>query len=185
MSNAPVRLPARIDLTILAIPERQGFTISEPTHAKADLIPYSPEYAGTVRSWIDSEKTYYYVCRGKEFPPPDEVVDSWQRTGVQAFILFANNKPIAYGELWDRKVERAMEIAHVIVDPVHRGEGYGTKIIELLFDRGSSRVGITKVLINLYNDSEAALGCYLKAGFELSGTATYTTGLKMIRLVER
>jgi RimJ/RimL family protein N-acetyltransferase len=159
--------------------------ISEPTHVKADIIPYSAEYSSVVRSWVESEETYFNVCRGKEFPPPDELVDSWQRSDVSAFLLFSDNRPVAYGELWTRPNERSLEINHLLVDPYKRLQGYGTKMLELLFQRGAERQNVARVVVNLYNDSEAALGCYLKAGFELLSTATHTLGLKMVRLVRK
>ena len=153
--------------------------------AKADLVPYTPDYAGQVRLWIDSEETYDLVCRGIEFPPPDDIVDSWQRKGVRSFLLFSSSRPVAYGELWERKAEQAMEVAHLLVDPARRRQGYATRLLELIYDRGASVRWVRKVLANLYHQSPEALGCYLKAGFELTGTSTHIEGLKMMRKVEK
>lgn len=159
--------------------------MADPTRIKADIVPYTAEYSAQVRTWINTEKIYYYVCRGKDFPPPEEIVDSWQRKDVSSFILFSENKPVAYGELWARPMERAIEIAHLIVDPYRRSKGFGTKMLGLLYNRAATRAEVTKVLINLYNDSTVALGCYLSAGFELVGTANYTMGLRMVKLVRK
>lgn len=153
--------------------------------ARADLVPYTPDYAGQVRSWIDCEETYDLVCRGVDFPPPDDVVDSWQRKGVRSYLLFSHSRPVAYGELWERKAEQAVEVAHLLVEPAKRGEGYGTRLLELIFDRGGSLSWVRKVLINLYHQSPEALGCYLKAGFDLIGTSTHIEGLRMMRKVDR
>ncbi len=158
--------------------------MTDPIKVKADLIPYVPEYSRVVHSWIDSEETYHDLCRGKQFPPSEDIVDSWQRDGVTSFILLSERKPVAYGELWHRPMDLAMEIAHLIVDRFKRSEGYGTKMIELLYDRAAQRENITRVMIHLYGDSEVALGCYVKAGFELLGTTTYTTGLRLVRTVD-
>jgi ribosomal protein S18 acetylase RimI-like enzyme len=158
--------------------------MDDSTQVKADLIPYSSEYAGIVRSWIECEETYKLVCRGVNFPPPDEVIDSWQRKGVISFLLISNNKPVGYGELWERKAEHAVELSHILVDTYQRSHGYGTKLLRLLYNRAAQRPGVNKVLINLYNDSAEVLGCYLKAGFELAGTATHIEGLKLVRMVE-
>jgi len=62
--------------------------LTESIGAKADIIPYAPDYAQTVRSWIDCEETFANVCRGTEFPPPGDIVDSWQREGVSPFLLW-------------------------------------------------------------------------------------------------
>lgn len=149
---------------------------------KADLVPYTEEYQQSVHSWIESEETYLSVCRGKEFPPPENLVKNWQREGVSSFLLFSENKPVAYGELWSRSSEMANEIAHVIVDPAKRSEGYGAKIIDLLFKRGINKPGIAKVIANLYSENPIALGCFMKTGFELVGTTTYTEGLRLVKM---
>jgi len=159
--------------------------MDEATRARADLIPYSKEYSGIVRSWIDTPETYDLVCRGINFPPPEDIVESWQRKGVSSFLLFADRKPVAYGELWERKAEQAVEITHLIVETYMRSKGYGTKMLQLLYDLGATRPGIAKVLINLYHDSQEALGCCVKAGFEITGTAAHIEGLKMMRLVKK
>jgi len=155
------------------------------TQVKADLVPYGSEYSAVVRSWIESEETYNLVCRGINFPPPDDIVDSWQRQGVRSFLLIANRKPVAYGELWERKAEQAVEIAHVIVDTYQRSRGYGTLLLRLMYERASETPGVLRVLINLYHQDSEVLGCFLKAGFEISGTATHVEGLRLVRLVER
>jgi ribosomal protein S18 acetylase RimI-like enzyme len=92
---------------------------------------------------------------------------------------------VAYGELWNRRGEQAIEVAHVIVDTYQRSRGLGTTLLRLLYDRAAEMPGVLRVLINLYNDSSEVLGCYLKAGFEISATATHIEGLKLVKLVER
>jgi len=159
--------------------------MDDSTQVKADLVRYTPEYSGVVRSWIESEETYRLVCRGVSFPPPDDIVDSWQRQGVKSYLLISNRKPVAYGELWDRKGEQAVEIAHVIVDTYQRSRGFGTKLLELLYNRAAEQPAVLRVLINLYHDDSDVLGCFLKAGFEISSTATHIEGLRLVRLVER
>jgi ribosomal protein S18 acetylase RimI-like enzyme len=157
--------------------------MSEPTRAKADIVPYTSEYSTTVRSWINSEETYDLVCRGINYPPPEDVVDSWQRKGVRSFLLYSHNRPVAYGELWERQVEQALEVAHLLVDPMRRGEGFGSKMAELLYERAAATPGIARVLVNLYHEDEEVLGCLLKAGFEIVGTSEHIEGLRMMRLV--
>ena len=155
--------------------------MTRPVRRKADLVPFAPEYSPLVRSWIDTAQTYYHLCRGPGFPPPEDIVDSWQRNNVMSYLLFTGNRPVAYGELWARSAERAVEIAHVLVDPHHRGQGYGTRMIELLYERAAERPGVAHVLINLFSDSREALGCYLNAGFRLIGTTRHIPGLRLMR----
>ena len=158
--------------------------MDEPIKVKADLIPYAHEYASDVLSWIDSEEVYKDVCRGQDWPPPKDLVESWQRKNVVSYLLFSERQPVAYGELWNRPLEMAVEVAHLIVAPAKRSMGYGTKMLEELYNRAAARPDVAKVLLNLYSENEVALSCYLKAGFELIGTSSYITGLKMVRMVE-
>lgn len=157
--------------------------MSEPVHIKADLIPYAEEYADIVRSWIDTEETFQFVCRGKNFPPAEDIVKTWQREGVSSWLLFADRKPIAYGELWNRPKDMAVEIAHVLVSPYARYRGYGTKLLGLLYAQAAARSDVAKVLANLFNEDEIALGCLMKSGFELISTTQFGGGLRMVRMV--
>jgi ribosomal protein S18 acetylase RimI-like enzyme len=157
--------------------------VMEPIEIKADLIPYADEYAETIHSWIDSEETFKFITRGVGFPPSVEVAKTWQREGMSSYILLSNQKPIAYGELWIRPNELAIEIAHVIVDKAHRGEGYGVKLIKLLYDRVVARGDVIKVTAVVHHENDSALSCFVKAGFELSGTTKFTKSLKMIKLI--
>lgn len=157
--------------------------MTERTRVKADIVPFSLEYAQVVRSWIDTEETYKNVCRGKDFPPPDDLVESWQRDSVSSYILLWNRKPVAYGELFNRPLEMAVEITHLIVDRFQRSEGYGVKMLDLLYNRAAGRPNVAKVVLNMYGDCEVTLGCYLKAGFIIEATSSYTVGFRMARMV--
>lgn len=171
-------------------PERRRMTserletgqIVVDTRLKADIIGYTQEYAALVRSWIDSEDTYFNLCRSREFPPPEDIMYSWQRTNVLSKLLLAGGKPVAYGELWARPAELAVELAHLLVDPALRGKGYGTALIEHLFQSAARRPGVAKVLLNLFAENKHTLNCYLKAGFQIVGTTKHLPGLRMIRL---
>jgi len=158
--------------------------VDEYTRVKADLVPYQAEYSRVVLSWIDSEETYRKLCRSTGFPPPDDLIDSWQREGMSSYLLFSEGKPVAYGELWEKPMERAMEIVHLLVDSYQRSRGFGTKMLELLCQRAAQRPHVVKVILNLVDGDEVALGCYLKAGFELVGTMTTAAGLRMVRMLK-
>jgi GNAT superfamily N-acetyltransferase len=147
--------------------------MSSPSHPKADIVPYTREYAQTVRSWLDTKEALHDVCRGKDFPPPGDIVDTWQRKEVSSYLLFSSGNPVAYAELWN----------NLVVNPTRRKEGFGTRLVELLYEQGAARNDVAKVIINLYNENSAALNCFLKAGFELVGTTTYTQGLRIVRMV--
>lgn len=158
--------------------------MSEFAQAKADLVPYTAEYASVVRGWIDTEQTYHNLSRSGEFPPVEDVVESWQGDNISSYLLFTSSKPVAYGELWSRPIDRMIEIAHLLVYPSMRLRGYGTRMLELLYQRGAERPNVAYVFLNLYGHDEITLGCYLKAGFEVLGTTAQVEGLRMVRRVE-
>ncbi|MFH2049846.1 MAG: GNAT family N-acetyltransferase [bacterium] len=157
--------------------------MSDSYKVKADLIPYAAEFDKAVCSWIDSEQTLFDLCRSKDYPPSEDIIGTWQREDISAYLLISENKPVAYGELWLRKMEREIEITHLLVDPFKRSRGLGTKMVGLLYERASQYPGIVKVVIHLHSDNEDALSCYLNAGFELVGTTMGLPGLRMIRIV--
>jgi len=158
--------------------------VVKPLEMRADLIPYSDEYGEYVRKWIDTDETFKFVCRGTDFPPPETIIKTWQRSTVKSYLLIDSGKPVAYGELWRREEEMAFEIGHILVDQYKRSQGYGTKIVELLYQRAASRSDIAKVIIKLFHENPIALGCFMKCGFEITGTTSYTAGLRMIRFVK-
>jgi RimJ/RimL family protein N-acetyltransferase len=158
--------------------------MTEQKIIKADLIPYTSMYSDLVRSWIDSEECHYSLCLGKGFPPPHDIVESWQKEGIKSYLMYFENKPVAYAEFWDKPFDLAVEIAHLLVEPARRSQGYGTRMLELMFDKATERNDIASVHLNLFVQNKAALNCYLKAGFELVGAANYATGLKMIRMLK-
>ena len=159
-------------------------TMAEQKSIKADLIPFSDAYSELVRTWIDTEDCYYGICLGKGFPPPQDIVDSWQKDGVKSYLMYLQGKPVAYAEFWDKPFDLAVEIAHLLVEPVRRSQGYGTRMLQLMFDKATERSDIASVHLNLFVQNKAALNCYLKAGFELVGAANYATGLKLIRMLK-
>ena len=153
------------------------------TKIKADIVPYASEYRAAVRSWIDSEETLVNLCQAGAFPPPDDVIDSWQREGVGAYLMFSEGKPVAYGEIWAGPIDLEVEIAHLLVEPTKRRRGTGTKMLELLYQRASQRPDVALVVLNVFSENRTALGCYLRAGFELLGASPEGDGLRLIKRV--
>ena len=119
-----------------------------------------------------------------QFPPPENVIESWQTDNVRSYVLMASGRIVAYAELHEKPQRMALEICHLLVDPARRGEGYGSAMLELLYRRAGQRKGVSQVLLTLLGPNRDILGCYTRAGFEIIGTTSHTPGLRMIRLVE-
>jgi ribosomal protein S18 acetylase RimI-like enzyme len=155
-----------------------GNRLAESAMVKSsELIPYSPHHARTVLGWIDSEETLCALDCPGTFPPHDELVDRWQDDEVRSFLLSTEHGVVAYGELRPSYASLGADIQHVLVSPVHRGQGFGSRIVAALVGRAGELPGIAKLQAILPGDSEPALGCFLRAGFRLIGTRAEQAGL--------
>jgi len=155
--------------------------VTEPARVKADLVPFRPEDAEKVMSWIDSGETLQYLCGDDTWPPAEDLLASWQKADAASYLLLADRRPVAYAEIWDRPLEQAAEIGHLLVDPARRGRGYGTLMLRLLVERAAHHPRVRRVVLNFHHGDETVLGCYLKAGFELVGSGPDGEGLRMER----
>lgn len=159
--------------------------MSEPTRVKADIVPYTAEYAATVQGWIDSEETFRALGGHEEYPPADDLVASWQTEQRTSHLLFSNNRPIAFAQLWDHPLEMAVEIEHLLVKPDMRNHGVGSRMLVLLYEFASRWRGLAKVIAHVPQDQPAALACCLKAGFSMEGMSSFKNSIRMLRLVDR
>lgn len=150
----------------------------------ADIISFTEAYSALVRSWVDSERTYRQLGGRGDWPPSDELITGRQTNQMDAYVLVADRRPVAYAELWPQPQQMALEVRWLLVDPQRRDEGFGSKMLEMLWQRASNRRGIARLVITLEGENREALGCYLRAGFSISGT-TGSPGLTLHRLVAR
>lgn len=90
----------------------------------------------------------------------------WVKASDQwGYVLEDQGIPRAYGEIWVDDEARDLELAHVIVDPKARRQGYGKEITGRLFDV-SRQFGMSKVYMRVAPDNRPALTCYLSVGFK-------------------
>lgn len=150
----------------------------------ADIISYTNSYSAVVRGWIDSERTYRRLGGRGDWPCSDEVIIGRQINDMRAYLLIDRQKPVAYAELWPKPQQLAVEVRWLLVDPTKRNKGFGSQLLERLWLRVSAKRGIARVVIMLEGDNREALGCYLRAGFSISGT-TGAPGLTLHRMVAR
>jgi ribosomal protein S18 acetylase RimI-like enzyme len=80
------------------------------------------------------------------------------------WILEDTNGPMAYGEIWVDYDGKDLELAHVIVNPEYRGQGFGRLLTDLLYEQ-ARHFGFSSVYMRVYPDNKAALECYRSAKF--------------------
>lgn len=128
-----------------------------------ELRKANPADYNVLRAWLLDRTECLWVTGNNAFSVEDfsrwlEAPDQW------GYVLAENEIPRAYGEIWVDEEARDLELAHLIVDPKVRRQGYGKLLIEHLFDV-SRQYGMSQVYMRVAPDNRPALACYLSLGF--------------------
>ncbi|MGI5255185.1 GNAT family N-acetyltransferase [Actinacidiphila glaucinigra] len=122
-------------------------------------------YAGAVAGWPVTAREVALWCGRHEHPLAGAVVAGWRDAeDVEAYLLYDGPELVGYGELWLDAEEDEVELARVIVAPSARGRGLGRRLIAGLTAR-ARLTGLAEVFLRVHPDNDAALRCYLGAGF--------------------
>jgi ribosomal protein S18 acetylase RimI-like enzyme len=101
-------------------------------------------------------------CGHAGWPVPADKVAAWStEDGVRPFGLHVGEELIGYGELWVDHDEAEVELARLIVDPRHRGQGAGRELVGGLV----ARAEYPDIFLRVHPDNTVALRCYTGAGF--------------------
>ncbi len=116
------------------------------------LRTVGPEQAELVASWATSEQEARWWA-GAPYPVPPSLVSSWaDDPDAHGFVLYHGTEPIAYGEIWDDADEGESELAHLIVAPDCRGQGFGRRLVRSLVPRA----GFGALVMRVHPDNSAA-----------------------------
>lgn len=128
------------------------------------LVPFAEGSGDAVPGWLTSAEEVARWAGLTEWPVPPTVFEEWHaEPGVVPFILVgAGGEPVGYGELWEDGDEA--ELARLVVAPEHRGQGNGRRLVEALVAEATRR-GSDEVWLRVVPDNEAAIRCYVSAGF--------------------
>ncbi|MFF7674676.1 GNAT family N-acetyltransferase [Actinacidiphila glaucinigra] len=122
-------------------------------------------YAGAVAGWPMTAREVALWCGRHEHPLAGAVVAGWRDAeDVEAYLLYDGPELVGYGELWLDAEEDEVELARVIVAPSARRRGLGRRLITGLTAR-ARLTGLAEVFLRVHPDNDAALHCYLGAGF--------------------
>ena len=130
------------------------------------IRPYKPEDGETVLSWCRDEKAFYQWTAGilGAFPITREdfrFVESlipftaFDEEGIAGFFTLRNP-----GNTLD-----LLRFGFVIVDPRHRGKGYGKAMLQLGLRFAFDLYGAETVSLGVFENNPAAYHCYKAAGF--------------------
>jgi ribosomal protein S18 acetylase RimI-like enzyme len=70
---------------------------------------------------------------------------------------------VGFGQIIEK--EKFLHLARIIIDPAHRGKGYGKILCHQLIKTGRQKHGQKPFSLNVYARNENALALYLDLGF--------------------
>ncbi|HEX5012680.1 MAG TPA: GNAT family N-acetyltransferase [Candidatus Limnocylindrales bacterium] len=118
-----------------------------------------------VLRWVTSDDEAADWASLPARPASSDIFRRWHaEDGVRPFILEADGRAAAYGEIWEDPDEDEAELARLIVDPALRGRGVGRRLAQALLDE-ARRLGWVNVWLRVVPDNAPALRTYAAAGF--------------------
>ncbi|GHJ44235.1 hypothetical protein Cs7R123_15770 [Catellatospora sp. TT07R-123] len=132
--------------------------------AELTVVPFRDEAAALVSRWATTPAEVSAWCSRDAAPVPAEVIAGWSaEPDVRAYLLLDGAEPVGYGELWLDDEEGEVELARLLIDPRRRHRGLGRVLVTRLAELA---VAVHEtVFLRLVPGNDAALACYLGAGF--------------------
>jgi ribosomal-protein-alanine N-acetyltransferase len=128
------------------------------------LSRYNPSLAGRISGWaVDAAELDAWASLTPEQAGP-AVFERWHaEPSVHAFVLWSDQEPCGYGEVWEDDAEAEAELARIIIDPAVRGRGAGRVLTGLLVER-ARELGYDQIWLRVVPANSAAIACYTAAG---------------------
>ncbi len=136
------------------------------------LTSFQPWHAPSIARWVQAEQQLRWLAPSTRPPLTAEKVLRWKKSGGEAFVLVNSGKgsPLGYGEINPMgQGDGYVWLGHVVVRPDRRGQGLGSFLLRALLAEAFERQNATRVALIVFPDNHAALRCYRRAGFGLSG----------------
>ena len=143
------------------------------------LTPFQPWHAPTIARWVPTQQQLRWLAPSTPAPLTAEKIMGWKKSGGTAFVLVKGGAgpPWGYGEINPmRRGGDHVWLGHVIVRPDKRGRGLGSFLLRVLLAEAFERRNATRVALIVLPDNLAALRCYRRAGFNLSGEEHHQFG---------
>jgi len=113
--------------------------------------------------WLSDPQECEWAIGHHPFTHEDFV--QWQTSGDQfGYVLEYLGDPVAYGEVWVDHAAQDTELAHIIVAPAARGQGWGKRITELLFLE-AVKYGFPWTYMRVHPVNARAVACYKSVRF--------------------
>lgn len=141
------------------------------------IKPYNSSYADTILSWTDGIESFYRWSAGVLGSYPIDGVKFNERIKeLKASKLFypyvfkTGDEVIGFFSLrYKVEIVNDLTIGFIILDPKHRGKGYGEKMLNLAINLAFSKYKADSVNLRVFKDNTAAYNCYKKCGLKENG----------------
>lgn len=136
------------------------------------LSNYIPAWGSAIAAWVTTEQDLRWLAPGTLPPLTGEKITAWKKAGGASLVGFGRGSelPIAYGELNPMKSEAGhFWIGHILVDPRLRGCGMGRLFVRKLLEEAFHRREAFRVSLVVFPENRAAIQCYQKCGFRMTG----------------
>jgi len=144
--------------------------------AKPFVTLLDPLYAPRIASWVRDEQELTWLAPGTAPPLTPQKVLAWSAQYRGRRLLFwpgPADGPAGYAELNHLSIQSSqMWIGHFLIDPARRGRSLGTTFARLLVTLAFEQCGASEVLLVVFPENLAAIRCYTRAGFSVTGQET-------------
>ena len=138
------------------------------------LRPYKSGDAAYIMSWVADANVHTAWCADRlEWPLDQSVFDRYQQANdrsAESFMMTMTNEagiPVGYLTMSVRDYAlNSVHLSALIVDSSCRGQGLGTKMVELALRYAKEILGVTRATLNVFGHNHAAHAYYRKAGFQ-------------------
>lgn len=149
-----------------------GKSIGVLEEERLQIRAYRPEDCAVITKWIKDERAHALWCANRMPYPPEEAsfervrVEGERTWGSSSFVVsVSGGEPLGYFSMSINSRENLAFLSFIIVNDEIRGQGYGTKMLQLIkeyvFETGQAQ----KIGLRVFDVNEAAVRCYRKAGF--------------------
>ena len=148
---------------------------------KMRIRPYKRCDAEKIVSWIGDERHFRYWCadRFESYPISKDDLNAQydalaENDDIFHFTAYDSDGPLGHFNIRfpDRRDIDTLRFGYVILDPEKRGRGLGRQMIELALRYAREYMKAERATIGVFEENEAALNCYLSAGFSDSGISS-------------
>jgi RimJ/RimL family protein N-acetyltransferase len=136
-----------------------------------ELRRFDAASAPLVSAWIRTTEEAEAWASLTDSAVTPELFARWHaEDDVHPFLLYENEVPVGYGELWSDDAAREVELGRLVVAPDERGRGLGTELATMLCAEARRRFPYD-VWLRVVPENTVAIAAYARAGFVRASAA--------------